>query len=175
MVSKYAAIGMIFEVGREVDAATSLIYLEGRLDEAKRKAALAALAASPVLRKAEPPDVDQPVVKSAKSQKDEVELEIKRLQYAREAAQLVSAEEVDYAAAVAVAILREVFGRRYREIAARICTEFDLAPEKATALAAHLARELESILGSFAVDMTKLAHPGGVTPPASIISARAST
>jgi len=156
MVSKYAASGLIVEDGRMVDAGASLVLLEGRLDEGKRRAALEALAGSPVLSKSAS---DGEVAKSAKSQKDEVELQLKRLQYGREAGELVAADEVDAAARAAVASLREAFGNRRRDIASGICLAFDLPPEKATPLARHLARDFEGVLGVFAIEMASLANP----------------
>ncbi len=156
MVSKYAASGLIVEAGGEVDAAATLAALDGRLDETKRLAALAALAGSPVLSKSEP---GGEIAKSAKSQKDEVDLLLRKLQYGREAGELVVAEEVDAAARQAVATLREAFGNRRRDIASGICLAFDLPPEKATPLARHLARDFEGVLGVFAIEMAALANP----------------
>ena len=149
MVSKYEASGLIVTSGDGVDAAASLEILEGRLDEGKRRAALAALEGVQPARLV-PPNQGSGRMSSAKVQKDEVELRLKQLQYGREAGELVLAEDIDSAARAAVAALREAFGNRRREIAEGICLQFGLAPDKASPMARHLAREFEGVLGVFA-------------------------
>lgn len=174
MISKYAASGFVIENADGVDAAASLAALDGRLDEAKRQAALAALAS---LEGAQPPaaisaSAGVTLRPSAKAEKDEVELKLKRLQYGREAGELVNAEDVDIAARQAVTRMREVFGNRRREIADGVCAQFGVPAEKASALARHLAREFELAMGAFAEDMAALGA-GDAAGPAGAASSEA--
>jgi hypothetical protein len=160
MIAKYAAGGFIAEADGAVDAAASLALLEGRLDEGKRQAALAALGASPAMTQ-RPGAIE----KSARAQRDEVDLELKRLQYGREAGELVSVEDVDAASREAVASLREAFANRKRDIAQDICVTFGLAPEKATPMTRFLNQRFEEVMGVFARDMAALANPVLTAPP----------
>ncbi|MFI4933045.1 MAG: hypothetical protein ACHP7N_00335 [Caulobacterales bacterium] len=155
MISKYAKAGFIFEGPEGVEASTTLLLLEGRLDEGKRQAALAALK---TLGNAAPSSIATPEHRSAKAEKDEVELQLKRLQYAREAGQLVAAADVDAAARQAVASMREAFGNRRRDTAAAICAQFGLPADKAPPLARFIAQEFEATLGVFADAMAALAR-----------------
>lgn len=167
MVSKYAAF-LVEEAG-EVDALASLAALEGRLDETKRQAALAALEGVQPSRPTAPGAASVPL--SAKAQKDEVELQLKRLQYAREAGEVMSVDEIDAAARQAIADMREAFGNRRREIAEAVCLQFSLPSDKASAMARTLAREFEATLGVFAARMAALAAPNAhahAAQPASV-------
>jgi hypothetical protein len=155
MIAKYAAGGFIVEADGQVDAGASLALLEGRLDETKRAKALAALGASPAMS----PKGQGAIEKSARAQRDEVDLELKRLQYGREAGELVSVEDVDAASREAVASLREAFANRKRDIAQDICITFGLAPEKATPMTRFLNQRFEEVMGVFARDMAALANP----------------
>lgn len=169
MVSKYASSGLIAEDGGDVDAAASLELLEGRLDEDKRAKALAALAAIEGSRPAPTTSRGEavaPVRQSAKVQKDEVELQLKRLQYGREAGELVSADDIDAAARQAVASLREAFGNRRRDMAERICLDFGIPAEKASALGRLIGRQFEETIGVFGEEMAALAAVGDKPAPA---------
>jgi hypothetical protein len=159
MISKYEAAGLVVVDGDDVDAAASLAALDGRLDEDKRLAALAALGeVEPQTRApASAAAAPLPRVTSAKAEKDQVELQLKRLQYGREAGELVFAEAVDAAARQAVTSMREAFGNRRRETAEKLCLQFGLAPDKASALARSLAAEFEETLGVFAREMAAAA------------------
>lgn len=168
MISKYAGAGLVVEEGGDVDAAASLERLAGRLDEDKRLAAIAALQQiAPQAVVATTAQPKGPAAPSAKVQKDEIEVQLKRLQYGREAGELVNADEVGHAARHAVASMREAFGNRRREIAETICLQFGLTPEKASPLGRLLSREFEATLGVFGEEMAILAaaaSPGLATP-----------
>lgn len=169
MVTKYGPYLVID--GDEVDATASLAALEGRLDEGKRRAALAALnVVQPAAAQSASPAAAAPLARSAKAEKDEVELNLKRLQYGREAGELVDAERVDAAARQAVATMREAFGNRRRDIAERVCLNFGLAPDRVTHLARMLSAEFEDTLGVFAREMLSLITETAGAPPIGAIT-----
>src|SRR5579872_7094104 len=109
MISKYAGDNLVVEADGDVDAAATLALLEGRLNEDKRQAALATLAqiAPAAAAPTHQPSARAPTVASFKVQKDEIEMQLKRLQLGREAGELVSADAVDQAASVAINAMRE--------------------------------------------------------------------
>lgn len=163
MVSKYAASGLVVEVGGDVDAAATLAGLEGRLDEDKRQAALRALGAIG----AAPTSAASTAPKSsAKAEKDNWDARLRELQYRREAGQLVDVEEVDAGARQAVAAMREAFGNRRRDIAEAICVQFGLPADKASPVARFIAREFEMTLGVFAREMAALGSSAAAAEPA---------
>lgn len=158
MISKYKDRGLVVVVDGEVDVAGSLAALEGRLDEAKRSKALLAFAEMTGQPLAHDVRDAAPVpVRSAKAEKDEVELKLKRLEYAREAGELVEKDEVEDSCAQAVAAFRESLANGRRETADMICAEFGIASTKAAQLAKFLQRRDERALGRFADVMGVLA------------------
>lgn len=150
MVSKYESKGLIAVSGDDVNAPESLVLLEGRLDEAKRMRAIAALAGAEgeaTTTAASAPHA--PRASSAKVQKDEVELNLKRLDYGERAGELVAVDQVAEASRKAVTVMRETFGNERRTIAKSLCAQFDIPAEKETALARFLGDQFELALGKF--------------------------
>lgn len=151
--------------GDQVLVDQSLAALEGHLDETKRQAALAVRAQTSGARQSAPAAASAPAQRSAKAEKEEIELALKRLEYGKQAGELVYAADVDAAARQAVQELREQAHQGHRETADGICTTFGLAPEKAVPLQRLLARRFEELMGRFAANMAVLADAEGVAEP----------
>ena len=164
-VGKYVAKGYVILEGDLVDVDQSLIQLEGHLDEAKRQRALQiramASGARVVADRAEAPRA--PVERSAKVQREEIEVALKRLDLAKAAGEVVMVADVDEAARSAVQELRELVSQSNRETADRICAQFGLGPEKAIPLQRFLAAQFELVMGRYAARMATLAA-GEVDP-----------
>lgn len=154
MISKHAGAGRIVEGPEGVDVAATLAELEGHMDEAKRQKGLRWLAEQGASVARAPA---APVQRSAKAEKEEIDRDMKRLELGKMAGELVPVADVEDAAAQTIAALRERVSQGHRETAARICTQFGVAPDKAVALARFLAKEFEGVMGQFARDMHALA------------------
>ena len=176
MVSKYEAKGFIIVEDNQVDVMTSLENLEGRLDETKRSNAVAAMLAAtePVLKTASRSStpISKPKL-SAKLQKDEVDLNLRKLEYGIKAGLLLHKDDVAEAGHQAIAAMREVFANSKRDLAKKLCVRFDIAADKETALARYLGEMFEEPLGTFSKLAIALATP--VVPMAPEISLSASS
>ncbi|HYD26982.1 hypothetical protein [Brevundimonas sp.] len=178
MISKHAGAGRIVEGEGGVDAEASLVLLEGHMDEAKRLRALEIVGGQGASAARAP---QAPAQRSAKAEKEGVELSIKRLELGKMAGELVEVSAVEDAAAQAVAKLRERVSQGHRDTAAGICTQFGVAPDKAVALARYLAKEFEAVMGQFARDMQQLAdqdasaasNPADIDPDLPLLAAGA--
>lgn len=166
MVSKYTADGLVIVHDRVVDVEASLAMLEGRLNEEKRQSAIEAWSqisgtALTVERRPVARPVSKPEVISAKAQKDEVDLALKRLEYATKARQVISVEEVDRRATEAVSVFREAISNTKRDAAKAFCAKFDLPPEYETPVMKMLHEFSEKALGRFAAACAAMAVPDG--------------
>lgn len=168
-VSKYERAGLlVFSAPDQVDAAASLAAMEGRLDEEKRRRALAVLGdatAGPQPTSSRPARTPQ----GAKAQKDEIELALKTIELGQATGALVLAADVDAAARDAISLMRESLHNGKRELAARICAAFGLPADRAGALARMIGDDFERALGRFARAATALARPDRLAegePPA---------
>lgn len=166
MVSKYTADGLVVVHDRVVNVDASLALLEGRLNEEKRQSALSAWAqvsgiSSPVERRPVANPLSRPEVISAKAQKDEVDLALKRLEYATKARQVISVDEVERRATEAVSVFRETISNTKRDAAKAFCAKFDLPPEYETPVMKLLHEFSEKALGRFAAACAAMAVPEG--------------
>lgn len=162
MISKHAAAGRIVEGESGVDAAATLALLEGHMDEEKRLRALQVIGPQAASAARAAP---APAQRSAKAEKDEIERDIRRLELGKMAGDLVEVAGIEDAATKAVMELRERAGQSHRETADRICAQFGLPPEKATALARFLAKDFDVLMGRFAQAMSQLADEEAVSAP----------
>jgi len=164
-VSKYVGAGaVVIDAGGDVDVEASLALLEGRLDEEKRQRAIAVYAGSEASEAAAPrtgaaAGPAATVRMTAKAEKDAVERDLKLLEYGRQAAELVSVRDVEAECEQAIAEMREAFAGGRRELAAKICTDFGLAPEKAIPLQRAMTAGFERCLGIFAQRMSTVGDP----------------
>ncbi|MGC1302972.1 MAG: hypothetical protein WA840_11405 [Caulobacteraceae bacterium] len=171
-VSKYAGVGLLAVDGDQVDALASLANLQGRLDETKRQKALQLLAVKqpghlgPSGPAPAPPTGGSGVRPSAKAEKDEIERDLKRLEFGQKAGELVHVEDVRERAGQAIAAMREVFANSKRDIASDLCARFDIPAEKVTAIARFLGDKFELPLGRFATIAAALAKEPGSAPEA---------
>jgi len=157
MVSKYEDQGFVVVADGLVDVEASLAALEGRLDEGKRQTALQVMAASETQRA---PTARAPLAlspPSAKAQKDEIELRLRQMEYGVKAGELVYAADVAQQAELAVTALRESFANAKRDIAAKLCAQFDVPGDKVTSIARFLGDQFEQALGRFATSAASLA------------------
>ncbi len=162
MISKYEGMGLIKfadNEGKRVDVLASLDAMAGRLDEDRRIEALARFAAlngdaKPSLPRAVTerktaglmPD-DKPM--SHKQEKDYFDAKLKEIEYRRAVGELVLASDVQETATLAVAALRETFSNQKRDLAKGLCAQFDIPPDKETAVMRFLSKGVEEAIGKF--------------------------
>lgn len=173
-ISKYEGLGLVVVADGQVDAGVSLAALEGRLDEAKRQRALQVLGEAGVVESLEHQPhggallrrnaIEGAPARSAKAEKDEIERDLRRLEYGVKAGELVHVAAVQEQAAQAIAAMREAFANAKRDIAAELCARFDVAPEKVTAVARFLGDKFELPLSRFATIAAALAKEPGSAP-----------
>lgn len=168
MVSKYNADGLISMNGKQVDARASLLALEGRLNEDKRRRALEkleametgdfAVEATPEAA-TRPRNGPIPEPTSHKARKDMFAALNAEMEYRRKAGELLLASDVAQQAQLAVEAMREKFSNDRRQMAQKLCAHFDLPPDRETAVVRFLSDQFEATLGRFGEVAAKLAEP----------------
>ena len=159
-VSKYGD-AVVCSAGK-VDVDASLANLEGRLDEEKRRKALAVWRGRAVQESARPSDAARP--SSGKARFDDARAELAEIELAQKKGDLVPTADLEALAEAAVATLREAMKAGRREFADRLCAEFGISPDRAAALARKLGVRDEESLGRFSVAMASLAAADGAEP-----------
>lgn len=149
MLSKYESQGFVVVVDGEVDPEATLDMLDGRLDESKRQRAIAIIQNDSVPLTATRPVPAARPASSAKAQKDEVELELKRLDLALKAGEVVYVADVAETARQSVAALRESFDNMRKETASKLCARFDISADHVGAVSRFLKEEFEVAIGRF--------------------------
>lgn len=172
MISKYAADGGLAKKGALVDARASLALLEGRLDEAKRRAALAKIDEAPVANDRDdlppPPSPGEPESLSWRAQRDQADAKLKQLDLLERQGALVSAADVRMAIEDAVTSFWTEAERRIRQEADEIAVKLKLSNEQAAALREMMRARERRLRADFADAMRRMA---GETAPRAVDAA----
>ncbi len=169
MVSKYNADGLIVMNGKQVDARASLDGLAGRLNEDKRLLALEKLDAIeagaltpevPKTKVATARSIGQPAAPTSfKARRDMFSSFNAELDYRKKAGELLLAADVAQQAQLAIEAMREKFSNDRREMAQKLCAQFDLPADRVGAVMRFLSDQFEATLGRFGEVAAKMAEP----------------
>lgn len=173
MISKYAADGGLSKRGALVDARASLALLEGRLDETKRRAALAKLEDIPepasgagddgppaAARAPFAPAAGAPIeaeTLSWRMQRDQADARLKQLDLLERQGALVSAADVRLAIEDAVTSFWTESERRIRQEADEIAVALKLNTAQAVALRDAMRARERRLTADFAEAMRRMA------------------
>lgn len=166
MVTKYAQQGFVIKNGQEVDTRASLQALAGRLDDGKRRRALAALDAGAIAPDHQPADDDaraaarpQPAIAASalspdghswRVERDRTDTEIRKIELARLRDEVVDAATIAPAIIDAATAFGAELDRRQRFDADAFAATLKLTVEQAKELRALMKRRDDEVRRNFA-------------------------
>lgn len=161
MVTKYAKDALIvYSAPKVVDARATLAALAGRLDEAKRLAALARLDAgdtTPIANDAPPAPVPSPETRNAKVALDELKRDAVALDLAKRAGDVIPIADVEAVMQDAIGALQAAFDVEARQTADKLTIDLGLAADRNAMLMRQLRSLCTRARARFAAALAELA------------------